>query len=137
MLVNGANGIGTGWSTNLPNFNPWDVIDVCLKHVVKRRAIEDGTVEIVEEKEKLQEEQTEGGAACIVAASSENAGAVGTDAMEVDKVDETATTGSAPGFECDDMKPYYDGHIGEVLKDEDDNFISKAYIFSGPCKKTL
>jgi len=26
-LVNGGNGIGTGWSTNLPNFNPMDCIE--------------------------------------------------------------------------------------------------------------
>ena len=27
VLVNGAEGIGTGWSTSIPNFNPRDVID--------------------------------------------------------------------------------------------------------------
>lgn len=26
VLVNGADGIGTGWSTNIPNFNPLDII---------------------------------------------------------------------------------------------------------------
>jgi len=26
-LVNGADGIGTGWSTNVPNYNPRDVIN--------------------------------------------------------------------------------------------------------------
>ena len=26
LLVNGANGIGTGWSTNIPSFNPKDII---------------------------------------------------------------------------------------------------------------
>lgn len=26
-LVNGGNGIGTGWSTNVPNFNPADCIE--------------------------------------------------------------------------------------------------------------
>jgi DNA topoisomerase-2 len=29
ILVNGADGIGTGWSTSIPNFNPLD----CVKHV--------------------------------------------------------------------------------------------------------
>lgn len=27
VLVNGADGIGTGWSTSIPNFNPLDIID--------------------------------------------------------------------------------------------------------------
>ena len=27
VLVNGAEGIGTGWSTFIPNFNPRDVVD--------------------------------------------------------------------------------------------------------------
>ncbi|KAI8973430.1 DNA topoisomerase [Mycotypha africana] len=27
VLVNGADGIGTGWSTNIPNYNPMDIID--------------------------------------------------------------------------------------------------------------
>jgi len=26
ILVNGAEGIGTGWSTFLPNYNPLDII---------------------------------------------------------------------------------------------------------------
>lgn len=30
LLVNGARGIGTGWSTNIPCFNPLDIIDYLL-----------------------------------------------------------------------------------------------------------
>ena len=26
LLVNGADGIGTGWSTSVPNYNPRDVV---------------------------------------------------------------------------------------------------------------
>ena len=26
VLVNGADGIGTGWSTSVPNYNPVDII---------------------------------------------------------------------------------------------------------------
>ncbi len=26
VLVNGAEGIGTGWSTSIPNFNPRDIV---------------------------------------------------------------------------------------------------------------
>ena len=26
VLVNGAEGIGTGWSTNIPNYNPLDIV---------------------------------------------------------------------------------------------------------------
>jgi DNA topoisomerase-2 len=26
ILVNGAAGIGTGWSTNIPNFNPREIV---------------------------------------------------------------------------------------------------------------
>lgn len=31
VLVNGANGIGTGWSTYVPQYNPFEVIDACKK----------------------------------------------------------------------------------------------------------
>lgn len=27
VLVNGADGIGTGWSTSIPNYNPRDIVD--------------------------------------------------------------------------------------------------------------
>ncbi|OLY84142.1 DNA topoisomerase 2 [Smittium mucronatum] len=27
ILVNGSEGIGTGWSTNVPNYNPYDIVD--------------------------------------------------------------------------------------------------------------
>jgi len=27
VLINGANGIGTGWSTNIPSYNPQDIVD--------------------------------------------------------------------------------------------------------------
>lgn len=27
VLVNGCDGIGTGWSTYIPNYNPWEIID--------------------------------------------------------------------------------------------------------------
>ena len=30
-LVNGQNGIGTGWSTQTPNFSPMDVLERCIK----------------------------------------------------------------------------------------------------------
>lgn len=30
ILINGAEGIGTGWSTNIPNYNPIDIIDNLL-----------------------------------------------------------------------------------------------------------
>lgn len=31
VLVNGAEGIGTGWSTFIPNFNPRDIVDNLLR----------------------------------------------------------------------------------------------------------
>ncbi|KAI9313726.1 DNA topoisomerase [Dichotomocladium elegans] len=31
VLVNGADGIGTGWSTNIPNYNPRDIIDNLIR----------------------------------------------------------------------------------------------------------
>jgi DNA topoisomerase-2 len=27
VLVNGAEGIGTGWSTTIPNYNPREIVD--------------------------------------------------------------------------------------------------------------
>lgn len=31
ILVNGAAGIGTGWSTNIPNYNPLEIVDNLLR----------------------------------------------------------------------------------------------------------
>lgn len=33
VLVNGAEGIGTGWSTSIPNFNPRDLVGCGAGHV--------------------------------------------------------------------------------------------------------
>jgi DNA topoisomerase-2 len=33
VLVNGADGIGTGWSTSVPNFNPHDIISNLRSHI--------------------------------------------------------------------------------------------------------
>ena len=30
ILVNGVDGIGTGWSTNIPPFNPSDIVEYIL-----------------------------------------------------------------------------------------------------------
>lgn len=38
MLVNGAEGIGTGWSTSIPNFNPRDIVDN-LRRLVNGEAL--------------------------------------------------------------------------------------------------
>jgi DNA topoisomerase-2 len=27
VLINGAEGIGTGWSTSIPNYNPHDIVN--------------------------------------------------------------------------------------------------------------
>lgn len=35
-LVNGAEGIGTGWSTSLPNYNPRDIIAMLQKYIKKQ-----------------------------------------------------------------------------------------------------
>lgn len=31
VLVNGADGIGTGWMTKIPNYNPREIIDNLLR----------------------------------------------------------------------------------------------------------
>lgn len=36
VLVNGASGIGTGWSTTVPQFNPIDLIDAIKKRLFKK-----------------------------------------------------------------------------------------------------
>src|SRR6185369_17712226 len=33
ILVNGAKGIGTGWSTSIPNFNPTDIIEYLKRKI--------------------------------------------------------------------------------------------------------
>lgn len=40
ILVNGAEGIGTGWSTNIPPFNPLDIVKN-LKHLMKNEPMEE------------------------------------------------------------------------------------------------
>lgn len=39
VLINGAEGIGTGWSTSIPNFNPDDIVSN-LKHLIKGEEME-------------------------------------------------------------------------------------------------
>lgn len=38
VLVNGADGIGTGWSTSLPNYNPRDII-AALRQLIKKEPL--------------------------------------------------------------------------------------------------
>ncbi len=33
LLVNGANGIGTGWSTSIPSYNPFDIIKILKEYI--------------------------------------------------------------------------------------------------------
>ncbi|QLL31396.1 hypothetical protein HG536_0B02590 [Torulaspora globosa] len=40
VLVNGAEGIGTGWSTNIPPFNPVDIVKN-LKHLMNKEPLEE------------------------------------------------------------------------------------------------
>jgi len=40
VLVNGADGIGTGWSTNVPCYNPRELIE-CLKSKLKGEELKD------------------------------------------------------------------------------------------------
>ncbi|QLQ78910.1 hypothetical protein HG537_0B02580 [Torulaspora globosa] len=40
VLVNGAEGIGTGWSTNIPPFNPLDIVKN-LKHLMNKEPLEE------------------------------------------------------------------------------------------------
>ena len=39
VLLNGAEGIGTGWSTSMPNYNPRDVV-ANLKHLLAGEELE-------------------------------------------------------------------------------------------------
>jgi len=39
VLVNGAEGIGTGWSTSVPNYNPGDLVRN-LKHMLRDEPVE-------------------------------------------------------------------------------------------------
>jgi DNA topoisomerase-2 len=41
VLLNGADGIGTGWSTSIPNYHPMDIVNN-LKRRMGRLDIEDG-----------------------------------------------------------------------------------------------
>ena len=38
VLINGAEGIGTGWATSLPNYNPRDIIRM-LKEWIKTKSM--------------------------------------------------------------------------------------------------
>jgi DNA topoisomerase-2 len=39
VLVNGTSGIGTGWSTDIPNFNPKDLV-TNIRHLLNDEALE-------------------------------------------------------------------------------------------------
>lgn len=40
VLVNGAEGIGTGWSTSIPNYNPLEIVDN-IRKLLKGEPMED------------------------------------------------------------------------------------------------
>ena len=42
ILINGTKGIGTGWSTDIPKYNPLDVLD-CMKKLLKGEELEEIT----------------------------------------------------------------------------------------------
>ena len=84
VLVNGGAGIGTGWSSSTPNFNPRDVLRMC--------------------REKAAHLQGTEAAPAAAACESPEAGA------------------AAPP---DWPRPWYDGHTGEVMVDDD------AYVTHG------
>lgn len=39
VLINGADGIGTGWSTSIPNYNPRDIVDNLLRLMNKEEIL--------------------------------------------------------------------------------------------------
>mmetsp|Transcript_149615 Transcript_149615/g.363390 ORF Transcript_149615/g.363390 Transcript_149615/m.363390 type:complete len:1277 (-) Transcript_149615:203-4033(-) len=43
VLVNGAEGIGTGWSTSLPNYNPRDLVNL-LRRFIKKQSLANETL---------------------------------------------------------------------------------------------
>lgn len=38
VLVNGAEGIGTGWSTKVPNYNPREIVEN-IRHLIRGEAL--------------------------------------------------------------------------------------------------
>jgi len=42
ILVNGADGIGTGWSTSIPNYNPRDVVANCKIYIDRNLRMQEG-----------------------------------------------------------------------------------------------
>ena len=40
VLINGAEGIGTGWSTSIPNYNPRDLVDNMKRLLNGQEAVE-------------------------------------------------------------------------------------------------
>lgn len=61
ILINGADGIGTGWSTSIPNYNPKDIVDN-IRRLMKGQELEPmmpwyrgfkGTIEKVDNKGKF------------------------------------------------------------------------------------
>lgn len=39
-LVNGAEGIGTGWSTTIPNYNPRELVELIKKRLRDKKEFE-------------------------------------------------------------------------------------------------
>mmetsp|Transcript_129509 Transcript_129509/g.415146 ORF Transcript_129509/g.415146 Transcript_129509/m.415146 type:complete len:1228 (+) Transcript_129509:59-3742(+) len=64
ILVNGADGIGTGWATSVPNFNPRDIINN-LRHYLKGQKLEKMHVWYQGFKGCIVESKEEGKVECI------------------------------------------------------------------------
>ena len=46
ILVNGTKGIGTGWSTDIPKYNPLDILN-CMKKLLKNEELTEINIGIV------------------------------------------------------------------------------------------
>lgn len=99
VLVNGAMGIGTGFSTNVPQFNPSDVISQCMSII-----------------SALDKEFKKPGAA-----------EPHTPSLHIETDADFETAGKViDGMELPDMVPYYLGFTGSIVAHREGSYMSRG-----------
>lgn len=120
VLVNGASGIGTGWSTSLPNHNPKDVLQACVQiaqHLLSSSAPGSAPPS------GTGEDSCAGGTRAEASALVDEAGAPLDEAAQ--QAGQEATQEAAP------LLPWYAGFKGSFAPDVASD---KTFVCSGVCE---
>jgi len=132
VLVNGATGIGTGWSTTVPSYNPLEVVRACT--CVAHRAAAEAAAEATGAGGTGGAGDTEGAAEAEAEAEATGAAdAGGADTEEAEAEAEAACDTDAAadtGVDCvGGLVPWYAGFGGCITRAEDDGtFMCKGRV---------